>query len=209
MGVEVVMGNANGKHLRALLPALSIIAVGCGGGSQAAAPSATTANEVRESSDEGPRNPVNKHGSGRVAALLGPGGGSLELSEGPRVQIPSGALEGGQEFVLKIAPKTTAFANKESERALGPTFSFAPGTNAPDGSHIEVSFPLGALPKGWGEPSIAYEVEEGTAISYGEDSTRTKWEYERANINGGRVVAQLPGLAGLRMQFVLTNLEAQ
>ena len=197
------MGNANGKHLRY---AVAFVLVGCGGGTQASAPGANTANEVKESSsNEGPRNPVNKRGSGSVHALVGPGGGSLELNEGPRVQIPSGAVQGGQEFVLKIAAKTTAFSNKESERALGPTFSFSPGIDAP----VEVSFPLGALPQGWGEPSIAYEVEEGTAISYGEDSTRTKWEYERASVGGGRVVAQLPGLAGLRMQFVLTNLEAQ
>jgi hypothetical protein len=202
--VEVVMGNATGKWL-----VLSVIAVGCGGGSQAAAAGANTANEANEPSGEGPRNSVSKHGSGSVAALLGPGGGTLELNEGPRVQIPTGAVEKGLEFVLKIAPKTTAFFNKESERPLGPTFSFSPGINAPDGQTIEVSFPLASVPAGWGEPSIAYEVEEDQAISYGEDSTRTKWQYERAKLSAGRVVGQLAGLQGLRMQFVLTNLEAQ
>jgi hypothetical protein len=207
MRVEVVMGNATGKWL-----VLSLIACGCGAGSQASAPGANSADEAQtdeHSSVAGPQNAVTKRGSGSVAALLGRGGGTLELSEGPQVRIPAGAVESGQEFVLKVAPKTTAFFNKESERPLGPTFSFSPGLNAPDGSSIEVSFPLATLPAGWGEPSIAYEEEEGSEISYGEDSTRTKWQYERASLSGGRVVGRLSGLQGLRMQFVLTNLEAQ
>lgn len=189
---------------------LSIVAVlGCGG-SQAAAPAASTANEVKESaasgaSATGPSTPVKKSGSGSVSAKIGPGGGTLELSEGPRVVIPAGAVEGGQEFVLKVAPKTTAFLNKESERPLGPTFSFSP----PLSSAIEVSFPLASLPSGWGEPSIGYEIEAGAEVSYGEDSTRTKWQYERAKLTDGRVVANLSEATGLRLQFVLTNLEAQ
>jgi hypothetical protein len=123
--------------------------------------------------------------------------------------IPAGAVKGGQEFVLELASKTTAFSNKESERPLGPTFSFSPALDAGDGSPLEISLPLDSLPHGWGEPSIAYEVEEGTEIGYGEDSTRTKWQYQRASAGSGRVKAQLAGLNGLRMQFVLTNLEAQ
>ena len=185
---------------------LSIVGIlGCGG-SQAAAPAASTANEVKEHSATGPVRSVSKHGSGSVSATIGPGGGSLELTEGPRVVIPPGVVEGGQEFVLKIAPKTTAFLNKESERPLGPTFSFAPPLSA-DG--IEISFPLASLPSGWGEPSIGYEIESGGEVSYGEDSTRTKWQYERATLEGGRVVAKVSEVTGLRLQFVLTNLEAQ
>jgi hypothetical protein len=203
---EIAMANATSKWL-----ALPLIALGCGG-SQAAAPAANTANEVqanKEASAGGPSHPVSKHGSGSVAALLGSGGGSLELDEGPRVAIPAGAVHGGQEFVLKIAAKTTAFSNKEGEKPLGPTFSFAPAVDAGSGGSIEVSYPLATVPSGWGDPSIAYEIAEGEEISYGEDSTRTKWQYERAQVSGGRVVAKVSGVTGLRMQFVLTNLEAQ
>jgi len=183
-----------------------VLMLGCGGGSQAAAPAASTANEeVKGRTASGPAGPVSKHGSGSVHAVIGAGGGTLELSEGPRVVIPAGAVEGGQDFVLKVAPKTTAFLNKESERPLGPTFSFSPPLSAP----IEVSFPLSSLPAGWGEPSIGYEIEAGGEVSYGEDSTRTKWQYERANLSGGRVTAKLSEATGLRLQFVLTNLEAQ
>jgi hypothetical protein len=208
---EIVMANKIGTWLALAFWALGFS--GCGG-SQAVAPAASTANEVKEKANSdaaasGPRNSVSKHGSGSVALLLGVGGGTLELDEGPRVVIPAGAVQSGQEYVLKIAAKTTAFSNKESERPLGPTFSFAPGLDAPDGLPCEVSFPLASVPAGWGEPSIAYEVGEDEAISYGEDSQRTKWQYERAKTESGRVVARLNDLQGLRMQFVLTNLEAQ
>lgn len=180
---------------------------GCGG-SQAAAPAANSATEAQQQTQLAAR-PVNKRGSGSVAAKLGAGGGSLELDEGPRVAIPAGSItEGELDFVLRVAQKTTAFANKESERALGPTFSFSPDVTAPAGDAIEISFPLASLPDGWGDPAIAYEVSEGEVVG-AEDSTRTKWQYERASLNAGRVVAQLPEVTGLRMQFVLTNLEAQ
>ena len=203
------MTSLNGKCLW-----LSIVVFGCGG-SQAAAPGASTANEVNGANGaqghekpahhaSGPANKVSKSGSGSVTATLGPGGGSLELTEGPKVVIPAGVIEGGQDFVLKLAAMTSAFSNKESEKALGPTFSFSPPLDA----EVEVSFPLGSMPDGWGDPSIAYEQQEGAEIK-GEDSTRTKWQYERAKYTGGRVVATLSQATGMRLQFTLTNLEAQ
>jgi hypothetical protein len=186
------------------------VMVGCGG-SQASAPGANTANEVQpglQGPAAAPRNPVSKRGSGKVSATFGPGGGSLELDEGPRVEVPAGALTDAQEFTLNVAQKTTAFFNKESERPLGPTFAFAPALDAPAGESIRVSFPLASLPDGWGDPSIAYETATGEVVG-GEDSTRTQWQYERGKLSGGRIVASLPSVTGLRMQFVLTNLEAQ
>ncbi|HKU40922.1 MAG TPA: hypothetical protein VJR89_22325 [Polyangiales bacterium] len=181
------------------------VLMGCGG-SQAAAPAANTANEAKPGAVLDSR-PVSKRGSGTVSATVGTGGGSLELDEGPRVEVPAGAVTQSQDYVLKIAPKTTAFFNKESERPLGPTFSFSPPLDAESGA-IKVSFPLASLPEGWGDPAIAYEVSEGEVVG-AEDSTRTRWQYERAALSGGRVVASLPSVTGLRMQFVLTNLEAQ
>jgi hypothetical protein len=183
-----------------------VVLLGCGG-SQASAPAATTANEAKPGAFAAAQAPVSKRGSGSVAAHVGPGGGSLELDEGPRVEVPPGAVTEPKDFVLKVAQKTTAFFNKESERPLGPTFSFAPDLET-SGAPIKVSFPLASMPDGWGDPAIAYEVSEGEVVG-GEDSTRTKWQYERAALSGGRVVASLPGVTGLRMQFVLTNLEAQ
>jgi hypothetical protein len=198
---EKIMLNATRKWF------VVAVMVGCGG-SQASAPGANTANEVQPGVKVAAARPVSKRGSGVVSAKFGASGGSLELDEGPRVEVPAGAVADEQEFTLKIAQKTTAFFNKESERPLGPTFSFAPDLDASAGGAIKVSFPLGSLPEGWGDPSIAYEVSEGEIVG-SEDSTRTKWTYERAALSGGRVVASLPQVTGLRMQFVLTNLEAQ
>lgn len=212
---QVNMGNTMrsratlGLIMCALAGSLAVIP-GCGGAA-ATGPGASSANEASPADDgeaAAPNSVVRKSGSGSVSARLGPPGGTLELNDGPRVEIPPGAVEGGVEFVLKVAQKTTAFGNKESEKAIGPTFSFSPELNAPEGRSITVSFPLGAPPDGWGDPAIAYEQDEG-AISYGEDSTRTKWLYESAKLSGGRIVAELPALSGLRMQFVLSNLEAQ
>jgi hypothetical protein len=190
---------------------LGLWLLGCGGGG-AAEPDMAGASEATEGDEDSeapaPNNVVRKTGSGSVEALLGAPGGSLELNDGPRVEIPPGAVEGSQEFVLKVAQKTTAFGNRESEKPVGPTFSIAPGIDAPEGRAVIVSIPTGAIPDGWGDPALGYEVEVG-AIQHGEDSTRTKWQYETAKITGGRIVAELPGLTGLRMQFVLSNLEAQ
>ncbi|HEX2678486.1 MAG TPA: hypothetical protein VHM19_17660 [Polyangiales bacterium] len=197
-----------------LLIGFGLIGVGCGGAS-ASSPGASSANDVHEDDDgdgdehpPAPQGVVHKQGSGSVSAVLGPQGGTLELTDGPRVEVPAGAVEGGQEFVLKTAQKTTAFGNKEHEKAVGPTFSFAPDVTAPSGKSITVSVPLPSVPQGWGDPAIAYEIDEGQVVG-AEDSTRTKWQYDNAKLQGGRVVAQLPQLPGLRLQFVISNLEAQ
>src|ERR1700742_316404 len=95
---EVVMTRPNFRWLL-----LSIAALGCGG-SQASAPAASTANEVKEANDTpsaGPINAVSKHGSGTVSATFGKGGGTLELDEGPRVVVPAGEIDTATDFVLK------------------------------------------------------------------------------------------------------------
>ncbi|HEX7480010.1 MAG TPA: hypothetical protein VF331_19590 [Polyangiales bacterium] len=185
---------------------------GCAGGA-ASAPGASTAQSTAQKADDNdsdgvPNAVVRKEGTGSVSALIGPPGGTLELIGGPRVEIPPGAVSGGLEFVLKTAAKTSAFRNKESEKSVGPIFIFSPAVDAPEGRTISVSIPLGAYPEGWGEVALAYEEAQGEVVG-GEDSTHTKWQYESGKLSGGRAVAQLNALHGLRMQFVLTNLNAQ
>ena len=41
-----------------------------------------------------------------------------------------------------------------------------------------------------------------------EDSEHTRWQYTDAKLVGGRIVAEVPGMNGYRLQFVLSNLEA-
>ncbi len=181
---------------------------GCAGGAAETHGPATGPTNGETGGDGIPNTVINKTGGDTVSARIGPPGGSLELTAGPRIEIPPGAVSDGEDFVLKLAGKSSAFRNKESEKAVGPIFICAPEVNAPEGRTINVSIPLAAYPQGWGDVAIAYEVSEGEVVG-AEDSTRTKWQYERAKLSGGRAVAELSSLTGLRMQFVLTNLEAQ
>lgn len=182
---------------------------GCNKGSGTPGASSGSEGSTGDEAVGTPNSVVHKTGSGSVTAVIGPPGGTLELNGGPRVTIPPGALTEGQEFVLREAPGTTAFLNEEAERPWGPTFEFTPGVNAPEGRTIEVSVPLAAYPEGgWGEVSIGYEYPTGHRVG-AEDSEHTRWQYENASQTGGRAVAELPGLNGFRLQFVLTNLEVQ
>jgi hypothetical protein len=195
------------KFAVAAAAALGIAA--CKSGPEPRSPGASTASE-RSRGDQRvtPNSAVHKTGSGTVSALFGPSGGSLELSSGPRVEIPPGALEEGQDFVLNEAPRTTAFSNSEHERAVGPTFIFSPGVDAPDGRAITVSMRLPSVPDGWGKPSLAFEYPVGDMVG-AENAEHTRWQYEDAKLSGGRIVAELPAVNGYRLQFVLTNLEAR
>lgn len=177
----------------------------CGGGSASAPGPASAAGEEGEGV---PTARVTKVGSGSVSAVLGPPGGSLELSGGPRVEIPAGSIQGSEEYVLREAPKTTAFFNSEHERPIGPTFILSPDVQAAQGRMIRISIPLAGFPEGWGDPSIAYEYVVGQMVG-AEDAEHTKWDYEDAHLTGGRLVAELPAIPGERLQFVLTNLESQ
>ena len=193
------------KALATRVIATGLVLAGCGGAS-AAGPGASNANEGGGGGV--PNTRANAVGTGSVSALIGPPGGSLELSGGPRVEIPAGAVQEALEYVLSTAPKTTAFFNQEHERPVGPTFSFAPDVQAPDGESIRVSLPLASFPDGWGDPSIAYEYVVGAMVG-ADEAEHTRWDYEDARLSGGRLVADLPGLPGDRLQFILTNLEAQ
>ena len=182
----------------------------CGGASTGGTPAAAATGPAEDTGGElaAPAGAVNRSGSGSVSAVLGPAGGSLSLSEGPKVEVPPGALTEAEEFVLKTAPLTTAFLNEEAERPEGPTFVFSPAVSAPEGRAIKVSIPLASYPEGWGEAALGYEYPEGKRVG-AEDSMHTRWQYENATLSGGRAVAEVAELTGMRLQFVLTNLTVQ
>lgn len=193
------------RLLHLLLPA----ALGACGGASAEMPAAEygTTSTAPEPSPPPAAGRVNRKGSGSVTAEIGSGGGSIELTEGPRVVIPSGALSESAEFVLQTTKATTAFLNEESERPIGETFVLSPGLGSANGP-IEVSMPLPSMPEGFGEPALSYEYGVGNRVG-AEDSQHTRWQYENATYVGGRLVAKVSELSGMRLQFVLTNLEAQ
>jgi hypothetical protein len=201
---------AHFNTLRGVVFLLSCAALlGCGpkAGSE---PGASEGDESSSSGGEAPvpNSVVNKSGSGKVTATMGPSGGSLTLSSGAKVEIPPGAIEGALDVVLEESQMTTAFYNEESERPIGPTFIVSPGVQAPEGRTIKVSIPLAAYPEGYGDVAIAYEYSVGDRVG-AEDSEHTRWQYETAKLSGGRAVADLPGVNGYRLQFVIANLDAQ
>lgn len=210
----------SGGHFKALPPsrglfrcalALCLLALaGCGGPAGESEPGASEGDSSSSSGDEAPApaGVVNKSGSGSVTARIGSAGGSLTLSSGPKVEIPAGAIDGAEDIELSETQGTTAFLNEESERPVGPTFVIAPDVQAPEGKTIKVSIPLASYPEGYGDVAIAYEYSMGNRVG-AEDSEHTRWQYESAKLVGGRAVAELPAVNGYRLQFVLSNLEAQ
>ncbi|MDH5672115.1 MAG: hypothetical protein OEZ06_08200 [Myxococcales bacterium] len=188
--------------------AAALMACGASGsGSGGSTPGASGSDEGGEG-EAAPNSVVHQSGGKEVEATFGSPGGVLELASGVKVEIPPGAVDGSQRFVLKEAPMTTAFFNEEHERPWGPTFVVSPGVEAPEGRSVRISVPLASYPQGWGDVAIAYEYPVSSRVG-AEDSQHTRWQYENAQHTGGRAVAELPALNGYRLQFVVTNLEAQ
>jgi len=195
---------------RSALASCLLALAACGGPSTTGDDPGASEGDSTSSGDEAPApaGVVNKSGSGSVTARIGAAGGSLTLSSGPKVEIPAGAISGGEDIELSETQGTTAFLNEESERPVGPTFVIAPDIQAPEGKTIKVSIPLAAYPEGYGDVAIAYEYSVGSRVG-AEDSEHTRWQYESAKLSGGRAVAELPAVNGYRLQFVLSNLESQ
>jgi hypothetical protein len=179
----------------------------CGGGT---AESGSYGYEDDTSSAvEAPTSPVNESGGDEVVARMGPPGGRLELSNGARIEIPPGTIEGAKEVVLKVAPRTTAFkdADVRGDKPVGPLVLVSPAMYAPEGQSLVFSIPFGGMPEGYGEKGLylAAEEESQEQRQFAEDTTVTRWDYIRARIVGGRAVAELPALSGMRLQFILSQ----
>jgi hypothetical protein len=190
------------------IAAAVLVLLGCDSSKPGGPTSSPAAGGVKTTGGDVPQSAVHASGTKSVSARVGPPGGTLELASGARIEIPAGAVSGGQDFVLNEAPMTTAFFNEEHERPIGPTFVISPGVDAPEGGAIRVSIPLASYPKGWGDVSLGVESPVG-AMAGTDDSEHTKWDYENAKLTGGRATADLPQLNGYRLQFVLSNLEAK
>jgi hypothetical protein len=172
-------------------------------------PKPTASSEPTEGGEQVAAGPhVYKRGSGSIAAAIGPGGGTLELASGPRVEIPPGTLESTEDVVLKEAPLTTAFSNQEHERPEGPTFVIGPPLEAPANSKIRISIPLAAYPEGWGEVALGHEYPIEKMVG-SDDAEHTRWQYETARLVDGRAQSDVQVVNGYRLQFILSNLDAQ
>ncbi len=192
--------------LLTILCGLSALAIGaCGGGGSE--PAHAYADSESSSGDEVPSGPVRKRGGDAVEATMGPDGGQLELANGARLEIPSGAFEEATLLVMRNAPATTAFLNQEDLAAVGPLVFVSPEIYGSDSGEIVFSIPLASLPAGY-EPEhlqIANEQPEGDQREYAENTTSTRWHYDRAQLQNGRAVARFRSLPGMRLQFVVSK----
>jgi hypothetical protein len=194
-------------HLRWASAGL-VLAVACGG-STAAKPPPQRAAQAHNTPVEAtePSSPVHKRGSGKLIVEVGRAGGTLELDNGARLEIPQGALSEPVEITFSRGNHTTAFSNHEWERPLGPTLEIAPAIGL--GSPVKVSVPLASLPEGFSEDDLALglEVVSDTQRAVEMTGTQTRWDYLPASTAGGRATAQLDSVPGYRLQFVVSKSE--
>jgi len=178
----------------------------CGGSSSSGA--STTSTAAEESSGGGGSgdvtSEVHKRGNKKLIAEVGPPGGTLELDNGARLTIPSGALTETVEFTFSEGARTTAFANHEYERAIGPTLEIAPG--AALASPVQVSVPLSTLPEGFREEHLTLGLEvPASAQRLESQNVQTRWDYLPAESKSGRAIASISEVPGFRVQFLVSR----
>lgn len=181
------------------------VLAGCGGGAGSAAPGETTPSEETAEVSGGENLPaVHKKGAQKLIVAVGPAGGTLELDNGARLVIPKGALSSATEITLAAGARTTAFANHEYERAIGPTLEVAleSGINSP----LELSIPLSSIPEGFAEKDLALGVEVASSNQrYESANVQTRWDYLTASGRSGRAVAELAQPPEFRVQFLVSK----
>lgn len=190
---------------RITILAAPLVCLACGGSSTP--PPETAATQDAESSGGVTgevTSEVHKRGSKKLIAEIGPPGGTLELDNGARLTIPQGALSETVEFTFSEGSRTTAFANHEYERAIGPTLEIAPG--AALSSPVQVSVPIAALPEGFREEHLTLGLEvPSSAQRLESQNVQTRWDYLPAESKSGRAVASLSEVPGFRVQFLVSK----
>jgi hypothetical protein len=150
--------------------------------------------------------PVRKRGHDKLTVEIGSAGGTLELDNGARLEIPAGALSETVQVTFAAGARTTAFSNKEHERPLGPTLSIAPELSL--SSPAIVSVPAHGIPEGFAESDLALGLEQlGSQRAVEMQGTQTRWDYFPAASQAGRAVAELAQVPGFRLQFLVSKSE--
>jgi hypothetical protein len=150
--------------------------------------------------------PIHKHGRDKLIAEVGSAGGTLELDNGARLEIPAGALSEAVQITFATGARTTAFSNKEHERPIGPTLELAPELAL--STPVKVSIPALRLPDGFAEADLALGLEQlGAQRAVEMQGTQTRWDYFPATAEAGRAVAELAQIPGYRLQFLVSKSE--
>lgn len=184
--------------VRALLVAGALFAVACGGG--AAETREETTTPVAETPP--PAVPAHARGSDTVTARVGTRGGTLELANGSRLEIPAGALEREVEITMRVAADGQAFEDRELRRPLSAVVEILPQVPAAGGQRFRLSMPAQPIPDGFERSDLAlgHETDDTRGRPIG-TATHTRWDMWPARIEGERFVSDLDMLAGHRMQF--------
>lgn len=204
---------------QAFVLAVALAAAGCGGVAEPRQAGGSPLGDGSEGSGEQtsggtstastPLGPAHAQGSDRAATQVGPAGGTFELTNGVRLEIPAGAIARPIEVVLQRAPATEAFNNREDERTAGPAFIVSPHLVSANGSKFTVSVPMTSVPDGFQQSDVAVAYEtvsaEQRGLSEQLGSTQTRWEHSNAAVRSGRMVAELDEMAGYRLQFVFSR----
>ena len=148
--------------------------------------------------------PVYKRGSDKIVVEVSEAGGVLELDNGAKLDIPAGALAEEVTLTFAAGARTTAFSNRDFERAVGPTLEIAPQLTL--AAPLTVSIPLTQLPEGFAADDLALGIEVlGDQQRLGGQGTQTRWDYTAASSEHGRAQARLSNLSGLRVQFLVSK----
>jgi hypothetical protein len=185
---------------------VGLMLVGCAATAPKAAPTTPVAQAAPEEREESV-GAVHERGGDKLTVDVGGQGGTLELDNGARLEIPRGALTEVTEVTFSRGTKTTAFANHEWERPLGPTLEVSPGV--PLGTPVRISVPVSNLPEGFTADDLALGLEVPADQQRGAEMTGTvtRWSYIPATSTSGRFVAELDQLPGYRLQFVVSKNE--
>lgn len=185
----------------ALLTGVGAGAVACGGSSQ---PASRTAANYEPAVTNEVTSEIHKRGDKKLIAEIGPPGGTLELANGARLTIPVGAFNETVEITFAEGARTTAFANHEYERAIGPTLEIGP--EASISAPLMVSVPLSAIPEGFGEKDLTLGMEVPSDTQRLEmQGVQTRWDYLPAQSQSGRAVAEISAVPGYRVQFLVSK----
>jgi len=186
-----------------------LVAFGCGGGSEETRPDyMPPPGDGEGSGGGGDGEPVHATGGSSATATIGAAGGSLAVSNGWRLEIPAGALGDTVTIALSAGSQTQAWNNRDYERPIGPAMQIQPALVAQPGQRLTVSAPLQPLPSGFTQENItlAYEVvdEHQRELGGRGTNTQTRWDYANATVSGERMSAEVPGLGGFRLQFLVS-----